>query len=103
MSDQQTTEKKKYPRTVAPLWKTKKEGGYWMSSIVINQEMLDTFKFIIEQGVGGSLSVRPFSFGKNATSPHAYLEYVEPADVAAFRKRLAEMKAQAPVSTDSDI
>ena len=103
MSNQPIPQKKKYPRTVAPLWKTKKEGGYWMSSIVINQEMLDTFKFIIEQGVGGSLSVRPFSFGKNATSPHAYLEYVEPSDVKAFREKLAQTRTQAPANADSDI
>ncbi len=76
----------KYNKTIAPLWPTK-AGGFYMSRLKINAEMLAVLDDIKE---GGQFLIKavPEEKRKSDTSPHAYLEYVTPQSVQEFEDRV---------------
>ena len=72
-----------YNVTVAPLWTTK--GGNY--SFSLNEENLSELRDAINGfAPGGKLLVKIVSEKSRSkeTSPHAYLEYMDPAKVRAF-------------------
>ena len=76
---------KKYNLNVVPLWETA-NGNF--KSIKIKREHFDAIQQIEE---GGMLLVKilPDTARKSEDSPNAMLEYVSPADLAAYKNRMS--------------
>lgn len=68
---------KKYPLTVAPLFKS---GNFSLNSITITPEIIEKLG---EIEVGGKFTIRTLKeeSRKNERSPNAYLEYLTPLEV----------------------
>lgn len=73
-------EKKKFNKTIAPLW-TSQYGGFYT---YVKDEAFDALQ---EVEKGGMLVIKtvPEKSRAKETSPHAYLEYVSKADLEASR------------------
>lgn len=78
---------KKYPLSVAPLYTS----GYNLQSVVITPEILEKLG---QLEVGGKFVIKTVKeeWRKNEKSPHGYLEYLTPAEVAE-RRKFAESKS----------
>ena len=83
----ETKSDKKFNLTLARAYPIK--NGYW--SVDIGAAELDA---ILQIEAGGRLVIKtvPEESRKNENSPHAYFQYMTPAEVAEFKKKVADKK-----------
>jgi hypothetical protein len=81
---------KKYNLTITPMWETKNQN---LMSIEITEDILQALDKV---EVGGKLFIKRLEEDrrKNDKSPHAYLEYLDPSEVAAYKAKQSPSKSK---------
>lgn len=77
-------EAKKYNLSLSPLWQTRAQN---LMGIEVDDKILEALSQV---KAGGKLFIKFLEEDKrkNDKSPHAYLEYLSPEEVAAYKARM---------------